>query len=180
METRQLEATTGFVIYDLPGADTYVGPARLGAKLVPGNAAMLVRHQTYVFALLEQQRSGATIGFKVDPDAGPDAIAAAADELADDLAAGKLLTSPGLRLDRDQLEPFLRHDTRNPMGHDDRDGITFEDELRGLGAATAAAAVTGGLDGRRVAIEEPITCDATDRWTYRAYGPRSPSATALA
>lgn len=153
METRQLETTTGFVIYDLPGAENYVGQARLGAKLAPGNATMLVRHQTYVFAALEQQRSGATVGFKVTPDDAADAISAAAGELADELESQKLLTSPGLRLDRDKLAPFLQHDQRNPITNDDRDGVSFEEELLGLGAATAAASASGGLDGKKVAIE---------------------------
>ena len=47
VEIKQLESTKGFVIYDVPNAETYVGPTRLGAKLAPGNAEMLVRHQTY-------------------------------------------------------------------------------------------------------------------------------------
>lgn len=153
METRQLEATTGFVIYDLPDADCYVGPARLGAKLAPGNATMLVRHQTYAFALLQQKRSGATIGFKVDPEGATEAIEAAAGELADELEGQKLLTSPGLRLTREMLSPFLRHDQRNTIAVDDRDGVTFEDELVGVGASTAADRACGGLDGKRVSIE---------------------------
>ncbi|HAX05101.1 MAG TPA: hypothetical protein DCX77_05435, partial [Acidimicrobiaceae bacterium] len=76
MEIKQLESTTGFVIYDLPEAETYVGPSRLGAKLAPGNAEMLVRHQTYIFALAEQRKSGATIGLKVDPDDTDSAVGA--------------------------------------------------------------------------------------------------------
>ena len=58
VEIKQLESTKGFVIYDVPNAETYVGPTRLGAKLAPGNAEMLVRHQTYVFALNEERKSG--------------------------------------------------------------------------------------------------------------------------
>ena len=153
VETRQLETTTGFVIYDLPDAETYAGPARLGAKLAPGNATMLVRHQTYVFAVLEQKKSGATVGFKVDPEAGAEAITAAAAELADELTDGTLVVSPGLRLDTAQLEAFLVNDPRSVMRTDDRDGVSFENELVGVGAAVAAAAVTGGLEGKRVAIE---------------------------
>ena len=153
VETRQLETTTGFVIYDLPGAETYAGPARLGAKLAPGNATMLVRHQTYVFAVLGEKKSGATVGFKVDPEGGGEAISAAATELDDELAAGTLVVSPGLRLDNDKLSAFLARDPRSSIRNNDRDGISFENELVGLGAATAAAALTGGLDGKRVAIE---------------------------
>ena len=139
VEIKQLESVKGFVIYDLPGADTYVGPSRLGAKLAPGNAEMLVRHQTYVFALAEQRKSGATIGLKVDPEDTDAAVNALAGELASEFESQHLLTSPGLRLNRESLGPILRHDKRNPVVRDNRDGVTFEDELLALGAVTCAA-----------------------------------------
>jgi len=139
VEIKQLESVKGFVIYDLPGADTYVGPSRLGAKLVPGNAEMLVRHQTYVFALAGQRKSGATIGLKVDPEDTDAAVNALAGELASEFESQHLLTSPGLRLNRESLGPILRHDKRNPVVRDNRDGVTFEDELLALGAVTCAA-----------------------------------------
>ena len=153
METRQLESTPGFVIFDLPGAQHYVGEARLGGRLIPGNATMLVRHLTYVFATLEQQRSGASIGLKSDPSNAAAAVEALAAELADDFASGRLSTSPGLRLSADVLAPVLAHDQRNLIGNDDRDGISFNHELIGVGAAAAAASLVGGLDGKRIAIE---------------------------
>jgi len=153
VETRKLESTPGFVIYDLPGAQHYVGEARLGSRLIPGNATMLVRHVTYVFATLEQQRSGAGIGLKSDPSEAAAAVEALADELADDFSSGRLSTSPGLRLNAELLAPVLAHDQRNLIGNDDRDGISFNDELIGVGAAAAAASLLGGLDGKRVAIE---------------------------
>lgn len=153
VETRQLESTPGFVIFDLPGAQHYVGEARLGSRLIPGNATMLVRHLTYVFATLEQQRSGASIGLKSDPTDATGAVEALADELADDFSSGRLSTSPGLRLNADLLAPVLAHDQRNLIGNDDRDGISFNHELIGVGAAAAAAGLLGGLDGKHIAIE---------------------------
>ena len=153
METRQLESTPGFVIFDLPGAQNYVGAARLGSRLIPGNATMLVRHLTYVFATLEQQRSGASIGLKSDPADAAGAVEALAAELADDFSSGRLSTSPGLRLNAELLAPVLAHDQRNLIGNDDRDGISFNDELIGVGAGAAAASLLGGLDGKRIAIE---------------------------
>lgn len=153
METRKLESTTGFVLYDLPDADSYVGPARLGAKLVPDNAAMLIRALTYTFAVLEQKRSGATIGLKVDPDQTEVAVISAAKELSEELQSKKITFNPGLRLQREQILPLLEHDTRNKIGLDDRNGISFEDELTGLGACAAAEAVTGGIEGQSFAIE---------------------------
>ena len=153
MDTRQLESTPGFVIFDLPSAQHYVGEARLGSRLIPGNATMLVRHLTYVFATLEQQRSGASIGLKSDPADAAGAVEALATELADDFSSGRLSTSPGLRLNADLLAPVLAHDQRNPIGNGDRDRISFNDELIGVGAAAAAANLLGGLDGKRIAIE---------------------------
>ena len=153
METRQLESTPGFVIFDLSDAQHYVGETRLGARLIPGNATMLVRHLTYVFATVEQQRSGASIGLKSDPADAAAAVEALASELGDDFTSGRLSTSPGLRLDRDLLAPVLTHDQRNQIGNDDRDGISFNDELIGVGACTAASALVGGLHGKRIAIE---------------------------
>ena len=153
VETRQLESTPGFVIFDLPDAQHYVGATRLGSRLIPGNAAMLVRHVTYVFATLSQQRSGASIGLKSDPSEAATAVDALAGELSDDFSSGRLSTSPGLRLDADLLAPVLAHDQRNLIGDDDRDGISFNDELIGVGAVTAATNLVGGLEGRRIAIE---------------------------
>jgi hypothetical protein len=100
---------------------------------------MLVRHQTYVFALAEQRKSGATIGLKVDPEDTDAAVNALAGELASEFESQHLLTSPGLRLNRESLGPILRHDKRNPVVRDNRDGVTFEDELLALGAVTCAA-----------------------------------------
>ena len=153
METRQLESTPGFVIFDLPEAQHYVGETRLGSRLIPGNATMLVRHVTYVFATLEQRRSGASVGLKSDPSEAATAVDALAGELAEDFSSGRLSTSPGLRLDAELLAPVLAHDQRNLIGNDDRDGISFNDELIGVGAVAAASSLLGGLDGKRVAIE---------------------------
>ena len=153
METRKLESTTGFVLYDLPGADTYVGPARLGAKLQPDNAVMLIRALTYTFAVLEQKKSGATIGLKIDPDQTEIEVMSAAKELSEELQSKKITFNPGLRLQREQILPLLEHDTRNKIGLDDRNGISFEDELTGLGACAAVQAVTGEIEGQSFAIE---------------------------
>ncbi len=153
VETRQLESTPGFVIYDLPGAQHYVGETRLGSRLIPGNATMLLRHITYVFATLEQQRSGASVGLKSDPSDAASAVEALATELVDDFTSGKLSTGPGLRLDAELLAPVLAHDQRNLIGNDDCDGISFNSELIGVGATSAAASLVGGLDGKRIAIE---------------------------
>ena len=138
VEIKQLESTQGFVIYDLPTADTYVGPTRLGAKLAPGNAEMLVRHQTYAFALTEQRKAGATIG-ESRPGTYRGAVAALAEELASEFESQQLLTNPGLRLNNASLAPVFHYDNRNPIAKSDRDGVAFEDELVAVGAVTCAS-----------------------------------------
>ncbi len=153
VEIKQLESTQGFVIYDLPNAETYVGPTRLGAKLAPGNAEMLVRHQTYVFGLTEQRKSGATIGLKVDPEDTEGAVAALAEELASEFESQQLLTGPGLRLDNALLAPVLRYDNRNPIAKSDREGVAFEDELVAVGAVTCASRFQKSDSDWQVAIE---------------------------
>jgi hypothetical protein len=153
VETRQLSSTPGFVLLDVPEAPTSVGPTRLGARLIPANAVMYARCTTYAFAVLEQQRAGCTIGLRSEPDGAADAVAALAGELADDLAAQRILTSPGMRLTAELLAPVLQHDQRAPMRNDDRDGVSFEDELLAVAAVAATEAAGGGLDGRTVAIE---------------------------
>jgi hypothetical protein len=153
VETRQLTSTPGFVLLDIPGAPTSVGPTRLGARLIPGNAVMYARCTTYAFAALEQERAGCTIGLRSEPEAAEEAAAALAAELADDLAAQRILTSPGMRLTADVLAPVLQHDQRSPMRNDDRDGVTFEDELLAVAAVAATAAAGGGVEGRTAAIE---------------------------
>ena len=153
VEIKQLESTKGFVIYDLPEAETYVGPSRLGAKLAPGNAEMLVRHQTYIFALAEQRKSGATIGLKVDPDDTDAAVNALSEELASEFESQTLLTSPGLRLNKESLDPVLRYDKRNPIVKENNDGVTFEDELLAIGAVTCASFFAKPSENWSVSIE---------------------------
>ena len=153
VEIKQLESTKGFVIYDVPNAETYVGPTRLGAKLAPGNAEMLVRHQTYVFALNEERKSGTTIGLKVDPEDTEGAVAALAEELASQFESQQLLTNPGLRLDNALLAPVLHYDNRNPIAKSDRDGVAFEDELVAIGAVTCASRFQKSDSNWQVAIE---------------------------
>src|SRR5262245_21436768 len=108
---------------------------------------MYVRSTTYAFAVLEEQRAGCTIGLRSEFDDAEAAIGALAGELADDLAAQRILTSPGMRLTADLLAPVLQHDQRSPMRNDDRDGVSFEDELLAVAAVAATETAGGGIEG---------------------------------
>ncbi len=156
MRTVQLTSTPGFVIYDLADAESYAGEVRLGPKLIPNNAVMLMRHQTYTFAALGMKSSGASVGLKSEPADAQDAVAALAVELEAELAAapaaGRLSLDAGLRLNRELIAPLAQHDQRNAIAFDARDGVSFGDELVGVGAAAAATAAGVSLASARVAI----------------------------
>lgn len=155
MRTVDLTSTPGFAIYDLADADGYAGEIRLGPKLIANNAVMGMRHQTYVFAALGMKRSGASVGLKSEPADAQAAVDAVAQELEAELAAGPteggLTLDAGLRLNLDLIASITKHDNRNPIRLDDRDGVSFGDELIGVGAAAAAGAVAS-LASARVAI----------------------------
>lgn len=165
MRTVELTTTPGFAIYDLADAESYAGEVRLGPKLIAPNAVMLMRHQTYVFAALGMKRSGASVGLKSEPADAEAAVSAVALELEAELRAdptsgdptsgdptsGRLTLDPGLRLNRDLIAPITQHDQRNAIAFEMRDGVTFAEELVGVGAMSAAAAVKP-LASARVAI----------------------------
>ena len=82
MDTRTLTSAKGFLIVDLPDAESSVGPARLGDKLIPSNAIDYVREITYGFGIVESKWGGATLGLKVSPEEREATVGAVAGELA--------------------------------------------------------------------------------------------------
>ena len=152
-ETTKLESTPGFLIRDLPEGEGWVGPVRLGARLLAGNALMYARSETYALALTGRHMGGATLGLKVPPEEREAAVAAAATELAGLLGGRPLMVEPGLRMTRSALGPLSEGDPRDPVRLTDREGITLADEMAGTAAARAGEILLDGLEGRRVAIE---------------------------
>ncbi len=152
-ETTKLESIPGFWIRDLPEGDGWVGPVRLGARLVAGNALMYARAETYALALTGRHMGGATLGLKVPPEEREKAVAAAAGELAGLLDGRPFMVEPGLRMTRDSLGPLADGDPRDPVRLSDREGITLQDEMTGTAAARTSEILLDGLEGRRVAIE---------------------------
>ncbi len=152
-ETTKLKSVPGFLIRDCPDGEGWVGPVRLGARLLAGNALMYARAETYAMALTGRRLGGATLGLKVTPEEREATVGAVVDELSGLLDGRPFLVEPGLRMSRDALGPLAGDDPRGSLRLSDRDGVTLQDEMAGTAAARAAEIVLGGLEDRRVAVE---------------------------
>ncbi|MCB0990840.1 MAG: hypothetical protein R2770_15350 [Acidimicrobiales bacterium] len=147
MDTRTLTSAKGFLIVDLPDAESSVGPARLGDKLIPSNAIDYVREITYGFGIVESKWGGATLGLKVSPEEREATVGAVAGELADELGAHKLMFDQGLRMPRATLNELAANDPR-PV-----DRAKIGDDLEAAGIVQVAAALLGDLSGKAIAID---------------------------
>src|SRR4029077_1995547 len=76
VETRKLETTDAFVIFDLEGADRAVGVIRLAPKILVDGAASLARSQTYELASFERRFGGASGGINAKPADRDEAVKA--------------------------------------------------------------------------------------------------------
>jgi len=136
----KLQSVDAFVVIDLPGADSSDGIVRCARKVLVDSTRALARVRTYAWALLGEKVSGASAGINAVGEARDAAVAAFAAELAPRIAAGTLTLAPGKGLNDSELAGLgavVPPDT-----------VAFA-----AGVTASAGAATGGLDGRRVAIE---------------------------
>lgn len=152
MAIHKLTSTDAFVAFDLDGAPA-AGIVRAAPKILQGGAKDLARSMTYTFATLEMQRGGASAGINTQPDDRDAAIAAFAAELAPMAADGALALDAGKGVRGDQLAEMTGADDRSDLLGQTHGDDTLGQHLAGLGPVVAAAAATGGLDGKKVAIE---------------------------
>jgi glutamate dehydrogenase (NAD(P)+) len=146
VETRKLESTDAFVIFDLEGADRADGPVRLAPKILVDGAATLARSHTYEHACFEQPVGGVSGGINAKPDARDEAVKAFVAEVGDWVASGWVGLDPAKGLTPADFEPLAAIDQRAPLTR------TAAAELTAA-SLTAAADAVGGLDGRTVAVE---------------------------
>lgn len=144
MRIRKLGAA--FVAIDLE-AGVSSGPVRWARRILQGGAQDLARSQTYTYAVLGMQRSGASAGISAEAPDRDDAIAAFVDGARALVADRAFLPDAAKGVGYDDLAGLREHDPRNTARLD-----AFGADCEGLGAAAAAEA-TVSLDGRSVAIE---------------------------
>jgi glutamate dehydrogenase/leucine dehydrogenase len=141
----RLVSTDGFVVFDLDDADA-VGVLRCAPKVLVDGATWLARSMTYRFAAFEQRRGGASAGINAR-DGRDEAIAAAVAELAPLVGTGALLLDPAKGVPASALASWGPADPRPA------DVVADPALWTALSVAVAADTWTGGLEGRRVAIE---------------------------
>jgi hypothetical protein len=144
VSTRKLEGIDGFVVTDLTPDVQVAGVLRSAPKVLVDGASALARSQTYQFASFGRRSAGASAAVNAVPDARAAAVTAAIEELAPDVAAGRLLLEPARGIDAPLVELLRRHDPRP---------ATFWDHRHELRAAGIAAAVGSTGSVGRVAIE---------------------------
>ena len=153
MKIHKLTSTDGFIAFDLDDAPSSVGIVRSARKILQGGAQDLARSTTYVFASFEMQRGGASAGLNAEEDDRPAAVAAMVEEIKPMVAGGRWLPAPGKGITEADLAPLRDVDQRSRALWADFHGSPLSEHLTGVGAAAAASAASGGLEGKTVAIE---------------------------
>ena len=159
MKIHKFNEADGYVAVDLQGTTSdgsaieSVGVIRSARKILQGGGKELARSVTYSFALLGQQRGGASSGLNAEADARPEALAAVLPELKVMAESGLFLARPGKGISADDLASLSAVGSRSDLTVAEVEGSSLADHLEGVGAAAVASATAGGLDGRTVVIE---------------------------
>lgn len=160
MPFQKLTSTDAFVVTDLAGAPSSSGIVRRARKILPDGAKLLARTTTYSWAVLGQQRGGASAGINAEDDVAEAAIAAFVDELSAQVADGSLSVDAGKGVPPASLGALDAVDSRNGARRTAATNGTVDDELLAAGAVAAAAAAAGPLDGLTVVVEGAGTATA--------------------
>ena len=147
MRLHKFAGVDAFVALDLAGAEAASGPVRWARKILQGGAKDLARSQTYTYAALQMQRSGASAGINAEAPARGEAVAGFVAEAAALVTDGTYLPDAAKGVVEADLATLRDADPRtvNRLG-------AFAEACDGLSAAVAADAAVG-LDGRTAIIE---------------------------
>lgn len=157
---QKLTSTDAFVVTDLADAPSSTGIVRRARKILPDGAKLLARTTTYSWAVLGEQRGGASAGINAEDDAAEAAVAAFVEELTAQVADGSLSVDAGKGVPAASLGALDAVDRRNGARRTASSNGTVDDELLAAGAVAAATAVTGALGGRTVVVEGAGTAAA--------------------
>ncbi len=160
-ETVALHSVPGFIVFDLPGAQTSAGGTRLAPDVTAAEVALLARAMTYKYAALGAPVGGAKAGVVGDPGDGADRAARMARycrEIGPLVDSGRFLTGPDMGTFEHDFGPLREHRAAPGAMSAVVNGVPFEDLLTGYGVAVAAetalrATAGSDWDGRSAAIE---------------------------
>ena len=160
-ETVELQSVPGFVVFDLPGAETSAGGTRLAPDVTVAEVGLLARAMTYKYAALGVQIGGAkagVVGDPGDPVGRAALIARYCAEISPLVRAGRFLTGPDMGTFEADFASLRAHRAAPGVMSAVIDDVPFEDLLTGYGVTVAAetalhATAGGGWAGRSAAIE---------------------------
>ena len=151
MRTLRLKTVDAYVAFDFE-CPSSAGGTRLAPDVTERETQLLARAMSYKFAVLETRFGGAKGAIRATPDARDDAIRRYVDEIRPMVLSTKFLTSTDLGTSPGDLKSLPGTDQADLM-HTVYMGMPLDAYLTGLGVATAAETVLGGLEGRTAAIE---------------------------
>src|SRR2546428_866343 len=151
MKTLRLKTVDAYIAFDFE-CPTSAGGTRLAPDVTERETQLLARAMSYKFAVLETKFGGAKGAIRATPATRDDAIRHYVDEIRPMVLATKFLTSTDLGTMPEDLKSLPGTDQADLM-HTEYRGMPLDAYLTGLGVATAAETVLGGLEGRTVAIE---------------------------
>src|SRR5712691_2321158 len=151
MKTLRLTTVDAYVAFDFE-CPTSAGGTRLAPDVTEHETQLLARAMTYKFAVLGVNFGGGKGTIRATPEERDDAVARYVAEIRPLVESATFLTSTDLGT--------MPDDFRSPPGTDQADlmhtdymGMPLDAFLTGLGVATAAETVMGGLEDRTAAIE---------------------------
>jgi len=125
---------TGFVVTDLAGSTRATGVVRLAKKILMDGAKTMARSQTYAWAILNEQVSGASAGVSADLAESQAGMVAFVDAVLDRVSAGELSLEAAKGVSDADLSPLAQADTRSKIGQTARTHGTLNQELLAVGA----------------------------------------------
>ncbi|MGB6057239.1 MAG: hypothetical protein WBF71_03175 [Microthrixaceae bacterium] len=149
----ELTTSSAFVVADLADAHRATGVVRSAKKILQDGAKLLARSQTYSWAVLQQQISGASAGINTQGDERSAAIAGFCEQILSRVANGELSLDAAKGVSTSELSTLIEADPLLTRRHADFEGTALGDALLAAGVTAAAAVAIGGLDGRSFVIE---------------------------
>jgi len=151
VKTLRLKTVDAYIAFDFE-CPTSAGGTRLAPDVTERETQLLARAMSYKFAVLETKFGGAKAAIRATPATRDDALRHYVEEIRPMVLATKFLTSTDLGTMPEDLKSLPGTDQADLM-HTEYRGMPLDAYLTGLGVATAAETVLGGLEGRTAAIE---------------------------
>jgi glutamate dehydrogenase (NAD(P)+) len=156
-EAVPFRSVDGWLVLDLPYAQTSGGGTRLASDVDRREVALLARAMTYKLASLGLRVGGAKIGLRARPQDREAVLARFRAEIAPRLASGQVMTGPDLGTSAEDFRELPMPGESDGIAARTIDGVPAEEYLTGFAAAVAVEAALGqepcALAGRSVALE---------------------------